>query len=163
MRPAAQLEKAKEVGQITHHFSSSLFAEWIAACFTFEEMIEHYKLSPSVPTPRLKTLKLWGKQWEKEEYHLKDRSLSTRPRRAIRGAVVKAFKAAPRKSAGSVAKATGYSKKTVCKHLKQCDTIHGQMSKVPHKLTPAMRKSRVRAAKEMLAVLKETEGEIHEQ
>ena len=35
------------------------------------------------------------------------------------------------------------------------------MSKVPHKLTPAMRKSRVRAAKEMLAVLKETEKEKH--
>ena len=74
---------------------------------------------------------------------------------------MKAFKAAPRKSAGSVAQVTGYSKKTVCKHLKQCDTIHGQMSKVPHKLTPAMCKSRVRAAKEMLAVLKETEKEKH--
>ena len=33
------------------------------------------------------------------------------------------------------------------------------MFKVPHKLTPAMRKNRVRAAKEMLAVLKETEKE----
>ena len=72
---------------------------------------------------------------------------------------MKAFKAAPRKSAGSVAQVTGYSKKTVCKDLKQCDTIHGQLSKVPHKLTPAMRKNRVRAAKEMLAVLKETEKE----
>ena len=37
--------------------------------------------------------------------------------------------------------------------------IYGQLSKVPHKLTPAMRKSRVRAAKEMLAVLKQAEKE----
>lgn len=162
MRPSAQVEKLKkEVGLNNAAFwQRAYFAEWIAAGFTFEEMIEHYRLFPSVPTPRLETLKLWGKQWEKEEFHLKDgRSFSTRPRRAVRSAVVKAFKAAPRKSAGLVAKATGYTKKTVCKHLKQCGMIYGQFTKVPHKLTATMRKNRVRAAKEMLAVLKEAEKE----
>ena len=63
MRPSAQLEKEKKEVDLkcTSFWQRALFAQWIAAGFTFGETIEYYKLFPLVPTPRLETIQLRGK------------------------------------------------------------------------------------------------------
>jgi len=151
----------KEIGLESPVFLQRLlFAEWIANGFTLEEMKCMYNCFSTVEVPCMKSLEKWRKQWLNEEFHVKDnRANSDRVRNTIHHRILHTYKRSSQKSARVVARATGYAVSTVCKHLKLHGLNYGAFTKVPHKLTPKMRKRRVEAATEMLNVLEKAEEE----
>lgn len=145
----------KEFGISSTLFLQRLyFAEWFGHGLSISQIEVEFKCIPWLSSPGRRTLYAWKKNWIEKRFHIRDgRAGREVPNYEITNRVSQAFDNSVNKTAREVARMTGLSLKTVCRHLRKMGLTYGQFQKVPYCLNEKKMKTRVEYAKRMLEVI----------